>query len=119
VTLADLAGRLQGRLKAYVVNPVVTVTLEELRPLRVSVLGEVGKPGVYDLDRGSGVLAALAAGGGLTDYAHRDRIYVLRYDHRASDPTPTRIRFRWDALSRGERAAATFLLRSGDLVVVE
>jgi polysaccharide biosynthesis/export protein len=116
-TPGELSQRLQTKLKTYVVNPVVTITVEELRALRISVLGEVAHPGQYDLERGAGVLAALAAAGGLTDYAKRDGIYVLRS---ASDGKGTaRIRFRYSALTGGERVAASFHLRPGDVVTVE
>lgn len=120
MTPSELADRLQVKLKPYIVNPVVTVTLEERAPLRISVLGEVAKPGSYELPVGATVLHALAASGGLTEFAKRDGIYVLRYGHWADgDPTPARIRFRYSALSKGALPAATFRLRSGDVVVVE
>lgn len=118
-TPSELAERIQVQLKTYVVNPVVTVTIEELRPLRVSVTGEVARPGVYDLDRGAGVLSALAAAGSFTEFAHRDRIFVLRSGPSPSDGAPTRIRFRYQALVQGEKPAAGFQLQAGDVVVVE
>jgi polysaccharide export outer membrane protein len=116
-TPGELSQRLQTKLKTYVVNPVVTVTVEEVRPLRISVLGEVTHPGQYELDRGAGVLAALAAAGGLTDYAHRDSIFVIRNPPDAK--APARIRFRYQALAGAESRAASFRLRPGDVVVVE
>jgi polysaccharide biosynthesis/export protein len=116
-TPAELSQRLQARLKAYVVNPVVTVTVEEIRPLRVSVLGKVTRPGQYELERGAGVLAALAAAGGLNDYADRDGIFVLRAG--AAGKSPMRIRFRYAALTGGDRPAAAFQLRGGDIVVAD
>ena len=120
VSPADLARRLQTRLKDYIVNPVVTVTLEEVRPLQVSVVGEVTRPGVYQMDPGSGVLKALASAGGMTPFAGRDKIFVLRSNHWADgSQRPARIRFSFDKLSRGEGRGAAFALRGGDVVVVE
>ncbi len=116
-TPGELSQRLQTKLKTYVQNPVVTITVEELRPLKVSVIGEVTHPGQYELERNAGVLAALAAAGGLTDYAHRDAIFVLRSAPDAKGPT--RIRFRYASLVGGERPAASFRLRPGDVVVAE
>lgn len=112
-----LATELQVRLKDFINNPVVTVSLEESRPVVVSVLGEVVRPGVVTLEAGSGVLQALAASGGLTDFAHRDGLFVLRKT--PSQATPRRLRFTWDILSRGEGAAARFTLLPGDVVVAE
>lgn len=118
-TPTELAQRIQAQLKAYVVNPVVTVTVVEMQPLRVSVTGEVMRPGVYDLDRGAGVLSALAAAGSFSEFAHRDRIFVLRHGLAPGDPAVTRIRFEYDALIQAERRAAAFRLQPGDVVVVE
>jgi polysaccharide export outer membrane protein len=51
-------------------NPHVTVTMKRPRVNKVTVIGAVEKPGVYDLPRGSSaLLAALVAAGGLTDEA--------------------------------------------------
>jgi polysaccharide export outer membrane protein len=116
----DLARQLEAMLKPYIVKPVVTVMVHERRPLRVSVLGKVTRPGLYDLENGDGVLNALAAAGGMTPFAHEDRVFVLR---RASpgvrDAAPTRIRFDYRALRSGAVPAATFRLRASDVVVVE
>lgn len=121
LTPAELSERLQAELKTYVVTPVVTVALEEARPLRISVVGHVVRAGTYDLDRGAGVLHALAAAGGLGDFADKERIYVLRSDHRGDTVAspPARIRFAYRSLTRGDGPAAAFRLRTGDVVVVE
>jgi polysaccharide export outer membrane protein len=112
-----LAQQIQVRLKEFLNNPVVTVVLEEMKPLAVSLLGEVAKPGQYGLEpgQGAGVLQALAFAGGLTDYAHRDRIFVLR----EIDGKPTRIRFDYVTLTHATTAASAFRLQNGDVVFVE
>jgi polysaccharide export outer membrane protein len=104
---------LEARFKAYVVAPSVTITVEESLPTSVSVLGEVTHAGVYTLEPSSGVLQALAAAGGFTDYASRGSIYVVR---RVSTQ---RIRFTYAALTAGDGHAGTFRLHAGDVVVVE
>ncbi len=107
-----LAQQLQSSLKEFLVNPVVTVALHETRPLEISVLGEVQRAGLYRLEPGAGVLAALAAASGFSDYADRDRIFVVRNG-------TLRIRFTYTALSRARERAAQFRLLPGDVVVVE
>jgi polysaccharide biosynthesis/export protein len=113
---AALAVEIQGLLKGFFANvpPTVTVAVAEARPLVVPVLGEVAHPGQYTLEKGAGVLDALAAGGGFTEFAHRDRIFVLR-----RQPKLMRIRTTFEALSRGQGKATAFRLQPGDVVVVE
>jgi polysaccharide export outer membrane protein len=116
---AELARRLEVKLKPYVVTPIVTVIVHERRPLRIYVVGEVRTPGAHGVDPDAGVLQALAAAGGLTDFAHRDRIFVLRNGYWADTDTPGRIRFDYRALARGTPPAATFRLKHGDTIVAE
>jgi polysaccharide export outer membrane protein len=112
----QVASELQVRLKEFINTPVVTVSLEETRPLTVSVVGEVVRPGIVTLEPGAGVMHALAGAGGLTDFAHKDGLFVLR---KGADGKPVRIRFTWDALTAGDGPSVRFLLMPQDVVVVE
>ncbi len=109
-----LARELEARLKEFIVSPRVTVNVDVSQPVVVSVLGEVHKVGSLSLDSSAGLLRALAEAGGLTDYADKSSIYVLR-----KTPEFRRIRFTYDALVHNEGSAATFSLRTGDVIVVE
>ena len=110
-----LSKRLESKLREFIVNPVVTVSLEEMAPVEVSVVGEVARPGVYRLDQESGVLRAIAMAGGLGELASRDRIFVLR--SRSRDTAPWRIRFTYERLAHAEGASGRFRLVTGDVVV--
>lgn len=101
-------------LKRMVVDPRVSVFLLKPAPIRVSVVGEVKAPGSYEMTRERGVTAALAAAGWVSDFAHADRIYVLRGD----DQQP-RVRFRLKDLTAPEPHSAQFRLRDGDVILVE
>ncbi len=98
MTPVHLARELEGKLKAFIVSPQVTVAVDEARPLSVSVLGQVGEPGLHNLTPGAGVAQALAAAGGLKDFAKKDRIFVAA--RRGRDRRP-RIRMTWDAITAG------------------
>jgi polysaccharide export outer membrane protein len=113
-TPSTLADQLQTRLKAFVNLAVVTVSVEEGRPTTISVLGQVVKPGIVQIEQGTRVAQVLAQAGGLNDFAHSDRIFVIR-----NTPAPERIRFTYAAITRAEGRAATFVLQNGDVVVVE
>lgn len=110
-----LARDLEERLKPFIVRPQVVVAVDESRPLSVSVLGQVGEPGLHNLTPGAGVAQALAAAGGLRDFAKRDRIFVVR----TGSDSPVRIRMTWDDITAGIGGAGRFRLRAGDVVVVE
>jgi polysaccharide export outer membrane protein len=110
---AGLAREIEAGLKNTLVSPTVTVTVDEFQQPQITVIGEVAHPGVFPIEASASVLRALALAGGLTDYASRDNIYVLR-----SSPPP-RIRFTFRSLLDNQGRAAMFRLRAGDTVVVE
>jgi polysaccharide export outer membrane protein len=114
-TTAEVAAELQGRLETLVVKPQVTVSIAKAAPVRVNVVGEVKTPGVYELARDRTVMAALAAAGWLTDFASKDRIFVIR----TGGEQEQRIRFRARELTAPDPHSLTFRLRDGDVVVVE
>jgi polysaccharide export outer membrane protein len=107
---ADLA----FKLKDMLVSPQVSVAILKRAPVRVNVVGEVKTPGIYELGRDRSLLAALAAAGWVTDFAGRDRIFVVRREA----PSP-RLRFRVRELTSPTPSVAAFSLRDGDVVSVE
>jgi polysaccharide export outer membrane protein len=109
-----LAQQLQTRLKDFINQPVVTVSLEESRKMQIAVVGEVPHQGMVTLPPSAGVLEALANAGGLGEFAGSDRIFVLR-----PEPQPVRIRFSYPALLRARGQGPAFHLRPGDVIVVE
>jgi polysaccharide export outer membrane protein len=117
ITPATLANLLNAQFKTFINNPAVTVVLEERHAEWVSLVGAVTTPGTYQLTRDAGVLQALALAGGLTPFAHRDRIFVLRPE--GGGRPPLRIRFRYRSLLDAEPRSISFDLRDGDVVVVE
>ena len=114
-TTDTVASELQRRLDGIVVTPEVSVSITKLAAIRVNVVGEVKTPGSYELTRGRGLIPALAAAGWLTEFADRDRIFVLRSETGGSQ----RIRFRARELTAAEPHATGFRLKDGDVVVVD
>jgi polysaccharide export outer membrane protein len=110
---SQLQVELQDRLKAVVVAPSVTVSLAAGAELKVSVVGEVKNSNVFPLEHGATVLHALAAAGGLSDYADPDKIFVVRRS------LPQRVRFRYQDLRSADPKSISFLLQGGDVIVVE
>lgn len=114
LTAPDAADQIKRRLKGLVVEPNVTVTVEEAQAVTVSVIGEVRSSGSYAVQPGETVLHMLARAGGLTEYADVSGIYVVR-----RDPKNPRVRFRFRDLAGGEPRSLSFILRDGDVIVVE
>lgn len=113
LTTEAATAELRSRIASVVVNPVVTVSISKLAPIRVNVVGEVKNPQTYELTRDRTVAAALAAAGWITEYADRDRIFVVRHDG------GTRIRFRAREITSPDPAVSRFRLSDGDVVVAE
>lgn len=68
-----IADGLRGR---YLVNPQVTVTIEEYR--RFFINGQVGQPGGYPYFPGLSVLKAITIAGGFRERAAQDKIFIVR-----------------------------------------
>jgi polysaccharide biosynthesis/export protein len=67
MTADRLAQMLKTAYAVYIVNPQVTVIVRDFRKIRVSVLGQVAKPGSYTLPPRSRVLEAISAAGGIVN----------------------------------------------------
>ncbi len=79
-TLSEAGSLIAKRLRdgRFVLNAQVSVTLIEVKSRRVSVLGQVARPGPYPLDgTGRTLTAMLAQAGGLTANAD-DTVIVIR-----------------------------------------
>jgi polysaccharide export outer membrane protein len=73
---AEAEELIKSRLESQVLNPMVQVNLTNAR---VSILGEVARPGTVNISQGRlTLLEALAAVGDLTPYGRRDNVLISR-----------------------------------------
>ena len=77
-TPTQLGEMVADRLKQYMDRPLVTVVVKQINSPKISVLGEVRRPGRYLLLQTTSVLDAIAMGGGFTEFASREFVVVLR-----------------------------------------
>ncbi len=76
LTRSQFRDMMISRLKTYLTDPVVTV---DFLNFKVTVLGEVVKPGTISLTQGRiNILEALAQAGDLTVYAKKTPVMVIR-----------------------------------------
>jgi polysaccharide export outer membrane protein len=79
-TATQLQQEITLKYAQFVSAPAVTVVVKEVNSPKVSVLGEVKNPGVYKIKERSTLLDAIAMAGGLTEYAKKDKITIIRVD---------------------------------------
>jgi polysaccharide biosynthesis/export protein len=85
-TLAEARAAVEGKLAIYLVDPRVSLTLEESGSKTIFVMGEVRNPGSYALaaDSRMTVPDAIRTAGGFTPAAAGKRARLLRYVDGAS-----------------------------------
>ena len=113
-TAQQLENEIRQRLRKFISDPVVTVTVKKIQGLKVFVMGRVGKPGEYMVGRYVDVLQALTLAGGLTPFAKEDKIKVLRKQGGKEIVIP----FDYSEVKKGQRLEQNITLRSGDVIVV-
>ena len=111
---AEASARIEKALRdgKYLVDPHVTLTVTESRSQRVSVLGQVGKPGRYPIQSNTSIIDLLAEAGGVTEVGG-DQVFILRTE---KDGNVTRYPISLKALAEGGRPSAE--LTAGDSVLV-
>jgi polysaccharide export outer membrane protein len=113
-TVGDLRDELAQRLAKFIPDPTVSVAVLRAASQRVYVIGKVNKPGEFPMGRPMNVLQALSMAGGLTPFAARDDIKIMRKQGSATTVLP----FEYSRIERGEKLEQNITLRSGDVVVV-
>ena len=109
-TVEQLQQELTNRISIYVKNPVVTLRLANFK---ITVLGEVARPGQYVLnDLNPNILTAIGVAGDLTLYGKRDNILIVRnFDNQI---TKDRI----NLMDSSFISSPFFQLKQGDVIYV-
>jgi polysaccharide export outer membrane protein len=98
----------------YIRDPNVSVVVKQINSLKVYVTGQVTKPGTYPLTSPTTVLQVLALAGGVTDFAKKDKIVVMR-----TEGGQTRsYKFNYKDVIQGKKLEQNILLKPGDTVVI-
>jgi len=113
-TVADLNKAMSTRLAKYISDPVVTVSIQEIKGNKVYVIGQVNKPGEFIMNPTVDVMQALSMAGGTTPFASLGDITILRRTPTGKQSLP----FRYNDVVRGKRLDQNIDLQSGDVVVV-
>jgi polysaccharide export outer membrane protein len=113
LTPKELQALLTERLKPFVTEPQVTVSVRAIRSRKVYLVGQVPRPGAYPMSGRKTALQLIAEAGGLTLFAKPSAIYILR----SENGRQARIPFNYKKAIKGGREAEVALF-PGDIVVV-
>jgi polysaccharide export outer membrane protein len=102
------------RYDEYILNPQVSVSLDQAGSYRYSVVGDVAAPGIKLMTRRLSVTEAVAEAGGVLQTGNRSKIVVLR---KQADGTLKPIPVNLSAIYKGQAPDSVYLV-PGDQVIV-
>jgi len=110
LTATELRDQLTTRLSEFIPSPEVAVIVREVHSVKVTVMGMVRIPGRYEVKSPATVLELIGQAQGLTDFANRDRIIVIRQNGE-------RVPFNYRKVVNGSETD-NFFVRAGDIIYV-
>lgn len=114
-TPSQLEKEISDKLRSYISDPQVTVIVQQINSQKFNILGQVQKPGSYSLTQSTTVLDAIAAAGGLRDFAKKKSIYVLRASSKGG---ASKIEFNYKAVIDGKHPEQNIKIEPRDTIVV-
>ncbi|HZN55891.1 MAG TPA: polysaccharide biosynthesis/export family protein [Candidatus Polarisedimenticolaceae bacterium] len=113
-TARQLTDDLAKALTRFIKEPVVTVVVEEINNFKVFVLGEVTTQGALTLRRRTRLVEAIALAGGMSQYADKSNVLLMRFE----DGKEIRTRIDYRKVVSGERPESNVYLKPGDTIIV-
>ena len=110
----DVQGILKGEIADVELEPDDTIIVEEEKLGRISIIGQVVRPGVYNLKPGLTVVEAISSAGGFTSTAAQDGTKIIR----TQDGRRAAIQIRISDIIKGGDESKDLILQDGDTIVV-
>jgi polysaccharide export outer membrane protein len=114
LTPTQLSAEIVEKLRATVIHPQVTVIVSQMSSQRIYILGQVARGGAYPLVPDMTAVQALSIAGGLTPFAKRTKIYVMRIENGANKMFP----INYKEVVSGRKPDQNIQLKPGDTIVV-
>ena len=114
-TVTELQQELTTKLKKFISDPVVTVSIQDIKGNKVYVIGQVQKPGDFVVNPRVDVMQALSMAGGTTPFAALGDIMILRRNEAGQQEA---LPFRYTDVIHGKNLQQNVMLQAGDVVVV-
>jgi len=110
----ELRQAIEDKISVLVPDMPVTVVVTHIGSQNIYVVGEVAKPGVYMLGKTLRVIQVLGMAGGITPYAKRKKIIILRMNNDHQEL----YFFNYNEVAEGRNLDQNILLQSGDTIIV-
>jgi polysaccharide export outer membrane protein len=111
ITPSELSFSIKDKLKKYIVDPDVSVSVSAVNSKRYYIQGEVNRTGEYKLLVPTKVLEALVNAGGFKDFANQKKIVIMR-------TTGERLNFNYKEVIKGKNMDQNIYLKPGDIIIV-
>lgn len=76
-TPGKLAHMLTASLREFLRDPQVSINVDKYHTTRLYVLGEINKPGLYELNKQHNLLDAIGIAGGYTKDAAKKKVFII------------------------------------------
>jgi len=119
LTLTQLADMLKALFATVYDDPVVTVVLQKSNSQWYTVMGKVGKPGVYPINYPLNLVQAIAEAGGFDQWAN-SKVTVVRKDSKelTKDFQGNTLKFDYDDFLSGKNLERNITLKADDIIIV-
>ena len=108
---SELEDILTEKLKDYIIEPNIKVSIKEFT---IYIMGQVGKPGMYSIARGTTIIEAINMAGGFGESAAKHRIRILR---KGLPKKKKYLKVNLLAILKGD-TSGNIVLEPGDIVIV-
>jgi polysaccharide export outer membrane protein len=112
--VAQVQTEIENKLKRYMPEPVLSITLTNVGGNKIYVIGQVKNPGAFIMNPQVNILQALSLAGGMTPFASVNNISVIK----TRGGRQSVVAFRYEDVSKGRNVEQNVMLESGDVIVV-
>jgi len=113
-TPIQIKNDIEKKLKEYVTNPVVTVSVRSPGSKKFYILGEIARTGEYNIVKSLTVIQAFALAGGFTEWAAKKEIILFRTENGKEKI----IRINYRDIIKGKDFKNNLLIRADDTIIV-
>lgn len=113
-TVKDLKAEIEKRIRPFVPEPVLSMSVREINSMLVYVIGKVNNPGSFELNSRIDALQALSMAGGLNPFAKEKLIRI----YRKTGKKTRQFLFNYKDVAEGINLEQNILLERGDVIVV-